>query len=355
MQNKNRQLEEEIYSSRLSSENIDYEIEILEKEIELQSSIRDSLFENKLKKTNKFSISSAKQKDQEKNNDLSDLTLESKVNQLKKFITRQNSSLIIDTVLNDFKILKKKFEKSTIEKEIKTSFIETITVKFDPLEVNDSSPVSVRVTTDFYTVLDLLEEVCLLQGLNYKSFDLYDEDDKIIPLTQILKIHLNIKPDAMVNRFVFLKKKYKQSNLNSIENQINFNKNLLNNSEKNFDDIKLMNNDLIPAEDTTIKTFVNIILYFFLVVCVFTQCLTRFNIKQNFFINSGVKKNIFQKRFFSNNVNELQNSFENIMNSELLYEWLYKVYLNIFDFKGIARFFYFLYKIIFYRIKFYFF
>jgi len=348
MINKNRDIEEKINELKLSGENRDYELKELDKEITIQSLIRDSLMIKKMEQLNKLKDSSEKQnnnifseknkintKNIEINNQFADLNFEDNSKKLSNLVTKNKSFLIVDSVLNDFKILKKKFEKSTIEKQVKSSFIETILVKFEPLDVYDSSPINVRVTSDFFTILDLLGEVCSIHGLNHKNFDLYDKNDNKIPLIQTVKRYLNNNPEAKFNRFVCLKKQYAKYNSESIEGQINLiTKNLIN-DEKNFDQTKLLSKDLILAEDTAIKKFNHIVFYFILLVCVFTDSLTKFAIVQKYFIDGAVNKNIYKKRFFSNNINELNNSFENVINSELLYEWFFKVYLNIFEFKGI--------------------
>jgi hypothetical protein len=342
MINKNRDIEEKINELKLSGENMDYELEELDKEITIQSSIRDSLMIKKMEQLNKLKDSSEKQNNNifsEKNkinnknfetiDQFNDLNFEDNSKKLSNFVTKNKSCLIVDFVINDFKILKKKFEK-----QVKSSFIETILVKFEPLDVYDSTPINVRVTSDNSTILDLLGEVCSIHGLNYKNFDLYDKNGNKIPLIQTVKRYLNNNPEAKFNRFVCLKKKYTKYNLESIESQINLKTKKLNNDEKNFDQIKLLCKDLILAEDTAIKKFKHIIFYFFLLVCLFTDSLNKFGIQQKYFIDSAVNKNIYKKRFFSNNINELHNSFENVINSELLYEWFFKVYLNIFEFKG---------------------
>ncbi len=336
MQNKNRELEEEIYTLKLSGENTDFEVAELEKEIKLQSSIRDSL-----KKSQKSSLSLKNNnlfyepKYPEKTIQSDELPLDAKVKKLSNFITNQKSSSIVQSALHDFKILKQKFQKSTIQKKVKSSLIQTILVKFDPLDVSDSTPHSVRVTSEFYTILDLLEEVCSFHGLNYKIFDLYDENDTKILLTEIVKVYLNRKKTDHVQIIsVYLKGQYKQFNSESIiDNQIDL---TVNNLEARLDDnIKILSDDLVDVEDTTIKVFVNRILYFVLLACVFTECLNRLKIHQRYFINQTVENKIFRKRFFSNNAEGLKNSFEIIMDNYILYEWLDKIYLNIFQFRGI--------------------
>lgn len=322
---------------------------MLDKEIKIQSSIRDNLLNKKLNNLNEFKETSSILKinspsEKPKNRDLihpnNNTISHADVKKLSNFITKQKSCLIIDSALNDFRYLKKKFENSTIEKDIKSSFIETIIVKFDPLDVNDSTSIRVRVTSDFYTLLDLLIEICSIQGLNYKNFDLYDEQENKLSLTQTVKRYISSKQDESISRFVFLKKKINYNNSNSNDTRYNTDYKLLNNNQNNFDEIKILSDDLVTAEDTALTNFKDINFYFVLLVCVFIFSLNRFGIENKYFIDSAVRKNIFEKKFFANNRNDLQNTFENLINSELLYEWLNKVYLNIFEYKGKLHNFY---------------
>lgn len=331
----------------MNSEIVDHELEELDNEIEIQSKIKDSILEKKLEEDKLRKEQQEKNKhiqilnlsntnalkDNNNANTFENLSPEEKIKKLANLILTQKSFNIVDNAFQDFRILKKNFEsKSNLEKIVKSTIIETIQVKFDPLEVSDATPLNIRIISDFYTVLDLLEEVCKLHGLNMKHYDLYDERDEKLLLTQTVKNYLNNKPADIITRFVFLKKDQKFLGFYSLIGD----KSLQNSSAVRNDgiqEIQIMTKDLEEAEDNIITRLFDIIVFLFFLACVFTSSLSRFQIQQSFFVDDAIKTQIFEKHYFADNVYGLQNTFANVMNTEDVYDWLSNVYLNLFSFR----------------------
>jgi hypothetical protein len=339
-------MEQKLQDLRIKQEQQDYELEQLDQEVEYQTQIKENLLKQKQEKAvkeksktnielnldqNKNSNNFKKQKQTNTEEIFDNLSPEEKFKKIKNLVTSTKTSNIMDGTLNDYKILKKKLNTGLHNHKIpvKPNVVQTIQVKFDPLDVADYNPISIRIISEFYNVLDLLEEVCKYHGLDFRCFDICDEKEQKVPLTLSLKKYLEEKPADIISRFVQLKRDHKAqiSDLEEMEKHLRN----LNGGVKNFVEPKILTSALIKAEDDIINRLVGIIGYLFFLACVFTQSLSRFGIQQSYFIDDAVKTQIFEKPYYSDNVNGLSNNFANIMNIDDIYRWLDKVYPSIFE------------------------
>jgi len=326
-------MEEKLEYCRIQQENLDHELDNLNQEIEVQSQIKIELKEKKLEimKENEELSNQTNNANKAKNNEqMEEFLLEEKMKKLINIFMHGKSFNIVENSLDDFKKMKKRYDRPMFGKKEILGVIETIQIKFDPLDVSDCTPITIRITSDYYTVVDLLEEVCIYHNLNFKIFDLFDEFDNKIPLTLSLKNFLDNKPDGIINRFVQLRKDSKLAEHYKEEIQINFNKAGTSKSDKSM---KLLPIDLINAEENIINRYFTVIVYFFFLACVFTKYLVRFGVQENYIIDSAIGDQMFQRVYISNNVNGLENNFQNIINTSNIYEWLYNIYLKIFTYR----------------------
>ncbi len=336
-------MEERLKEINIIDDQLECELRELDIEMELQSGIRDHYLIKKQeqemgqKLLNDSNINNEEKIIRENKNNqrlnFEEFSIEEKINKVSHIISKENSSSYIYKTLHYFKIMKGKFIKQNLETNIKSSsFVDVIQVKFDPLEVNDYTPINIRIINDFYCILDLLEEVCKYHNLDFKYFDLLDEKGTKIPLTMTVKNYFLYKPDDIINRFVFLKKDNQRSEIHI--NIIDKNSNLSNQTIKEKNNIEILNDYIIEEGDNLINRYLGIVGYLFFVALVFMQSLSRFGIKQSYFIDNAIKTQIFEKTFFLDNINELRNSFKNLMNSEEIYDWLEKVnYIHYFRFQ----------------------
>jgi hypothetical protein len=215
--------------------------------------------------------------------------------------------------------------------------IEMIKIQFNNLEVPDSTPLKIRIINKFYTILDLLEEVCSLKNLDIRNFIFLNEKEEKVSVLQTVSSFLNTKNEEMGEKYLLLKMEYtyNQSSMNSEKEKNKLN---LSDSEdlniNKIEDINILDENLQNIEDNIIIQTEKIILYMFFIIILLPWNLSGFKILEGNYIYQTVENQIINKPYPKNNNLGLKNNFQSIIDIQQFNDWMKFVFPKIFKYKA---------------------
>lgn len=335
-----KELKEDLLNKKLKTENLEEEKKRLIDEIELQKENIEHFKkinihnENNQKTKKNISINQLTGKNTE------GLSAKQNIEVLNEIVFNSTKENITKFAIRDFEKIKNRYipntEKNNSSDLINNTTSEMIKIKFNDLEVLDPTPLKIRVINNFYTILDLFEDICSLKNIDMRNFIFFNEKEERVSVLQTVSSYLFNKKDEIGETYLLLKR-VKMHNRDGIayedqEDQLKVIYDL------NEIEVNILDDQLENVEESIITRSFYMILYMCFLCLLVPFNLQSFKIMEGNYIHETVNKQLFKKSYSLNNKFGLNNDFESINDNKQFNDWMRYIFPYIFEYEKIKGF-----------------
>ncbi len=252
-----------------------------------------------------------------------------KLSKLVDIYKNTKSHMIVEGVINDYNILSSELEKiyNDKEKAISTEEVGFVYVKFE------EQSVPFRITDEYFTISDLLQESCRFYQLNSVNYRIFNHDNKIVNMTYGVKsilLQYKEKIGSIPNLYLISFRSTDENRLSSQHN-LDMKINIDESNDEGINTAELIKG-IESVEVELIDKLIKIIMYLIFLLLIFIFTLSNFQIQQTYYINDSFMSKLVNKKYFYQNIDGLENSFITIDTFDEILNWGQISFSDFFNF-----------------------
>lgn len=252
-----------------------------------------------------------------------------KLTKLVDLYKNTKSHLIVEGVISDYNILSSELEKIYNDKEKGTSSEDVgfVYIKFE------EQSVPFRITDEYFTISDLLQESCRFYHLNSANYRIFNHENKMINMTHGVKsilLQYKEKIGSIPNLYLIAFRSNEENRISS-QNNIEMKINIDDSQDEGINTAELIKG-IESVEIELIDKLIKIIMYLIFLLLIFVFTLSNFKIQQTYYIYDSFMSKLVNKKYFYENIDGLENSFMTIDTFDEILNWGQNSFSDFFNF-----------------------